>query len=278
MELGLRNLRPLGSDWNAQFSAARALGCAWLQIDGIAAADESQVLDLIEQTGVRIYSITCLNLYLLGPDQEKRRQRIEKVRATIEQAPRLGARCVSVFAGKDPTRSLEENLETFAETFGALAALAEEVGVTIVMENCPMGDGVMGVQNLAFCPEMWERMFERVPSEGLGLELDTGHLPKIGIDPVLAIRAAGRRIRHVGMKDVFISRAEVQRRSALGNVGDFRLAGEGMIDFRAVIAELLAIGYRGPLTLDHVSPQLDTVESYQRPASFLRAICDELGC
>jgi len=278
MEFGLRNLRPLGRDWNAQFEAARALGCAWLQVDGIPEEAEPTVQDLIAESSVRIYSITCLNLYLLGPDQEKRNDRIRRVRSTIEQARRFAAPCVSVFAGKDPTRSLDENLETFAETFGPLAAHAEEHGVTLVMENCPMGDGIMGVRNLAFSPELWERMFALVPSKSLGLELDTGHLPKIGIDPARAVEAAGSRIGHVGMKDVFISQTEVQRRSTLANSGEFRLVGEGMIDFRSVIAALQAAGYQGPLTLDHISPELDSVENYQRAAAHLRAICAELGC
>ena len=63
--------------------------------------------------------------------------------------------------------------------------------------------------NLAFSPEVWERMFELVPSSALGLEMDPSHMVWLGIDYLQAIRDFGDRIYHAHAKDT-----EIQARCA----------------------------------------------------------------
>jgi len=270
--LGLRNFRRYQGDWSRQFEAAAHLGASYLQVDGIPPEEESVVTRLVEQTGIRIQSITCLNTYLLGPDWEKSRSRQEKARFTIAQAARLGTPCVSMFTGHDPARSLEANLDTMQEVFTPLVEMAEAHDVTIVLENCPMGGGARPLGNLAYCPANWAAIFERIPSPHLGLELDFGHLPGLGIDPIRAIAFAGRRIRHVGMKDARPDPEILVREGYFGAFAPHTHPGSGILDFAAIISALAEVGYQGPLTLDHVHPAEDSEETFAPAARYLQGI------
>jgi len=274
MEIGLRNIRALGRDWPAQFEAARQVGAAFLQVDGISAEEADEVRGLMESTGIRIWSITALSTAMIGPDMEKSADEARKVRATVDRAAQLGAPCVTVFAGNDPAKTVEENVATFGRVFAPLADHAAERNVTLVLENCPMTGGrPPAPRNLAYCPAHWEALFEAVPSPALGLELDFGHLPGLGIDPVRAVRDFAPRIRHVGIKDAVVDAEEVYRHGWIGpGIARHCVPGDGVVPFVDVLAALKASGYRGPLTLDHVHPPTDSVETFRRGADHLRRL------
>lgn len=274
MDLGLRNIRSLAGDWPAQFAAAQKVGAAYLQVDGVPDEDAETVAGLIEESGVGVWSVTALSTDLLGPDMDASARQQENVRAAVERAVELGAPCVTVFAGRDRSKSLDDNLAVFGQVFGELADYAAERDVTLVLENCPMTGGQPPApRNLAYCPAHWEAMFKAVPSDGLGLELDFGHLPGLGIDAVRAVHDFGSRIRHVGMKDAHVDPEAVYRNGWIGpGIKEHRAPGEGDIPWRQVIGALREVGYDGPLTMEHIHPPTDSVELYMRIAGFLRSI------
>ena len=89
--------------------------------------------------------------------------------------------------------------------FSRICEHAERCKVKIALENCPMMDrfGMKG-ENIAFSPEIWRLLFELVPSENLGLELDPSHCVWQRIDYVKATKDFGPRIFHVHAKDMEI--------------------------------------------------------------------------
>jgi sugar phosphate isomerase/epimerase len=91
----------------------------------------------------------------------------------------------------------------------------------------------------------------------LGFNFDPSHLFWQGITPHLFIRSFPKKIYHVHMKDVWVSTED--KASILGShltFGDprrgwnFRSIGRGMVDFEAIIRELNAIDYNGPLSVE----------------------------
>jgi inosose dehydratase len=85
----------------------------------------------------------------------------------------------------------------------------------------------------------------------IGLCLDTGHAEYAGIEADRALVAYGPRLAHVHLKDV---RAEVRDRGldfwdAIA-AGVFCPLGEGVVDLRAVLDALEAVGYRGFATIE----------------------------
>ena len=84
--------------------------------------------------------------------------------------------------------------------------------------------------------------------DAVGLLLDTGHLTFAGGDVSATIRRWGHRINHVHVKDVradVLERARSRDWSFPGCVlaGVFTVPGDGSIDFRACLADLVAAGY-----------------------------------
>jgi sugar phosphate isomerase/epimerase len=87
----------------------------------------------------------------------------------------LGVGVVGTFAGNDQTKSPPDNLRALRDVCLPLAAPAEERGVKIAIENCPMifsYDEWPGGTNFARSPALWDEMFEAIPSASFGLNLD----------------------------------------------------------------------------------------------------------
>jgi sugar phosphate isomerase/epimerase len=91
----------------------------------------------------------------------------------------------------------------------------------------------------------------------LGFNFDPSHLLWQGVDPALFVRDFADRIYHVHMKDVAIRRDG--RSGLLGSnlaFGDLRRGwnfvsiGHGDVDFEAIIRELNAARYSGPLSVE----------------------------
>lgn len=101
-------------------------------------------------------------------------------------------------------------------------------------------------------PRDVERLLAR---SHVGLCLDTGHLFVGGGDPAGVARAAGRRVRHVHLKDAdaALSAAVRERRlsyAAAVQQGLYRPLGDGDAGISQVLTELRSIGYDGWYVLE----------------------------
>ncbi len=170
---------------------------------------------------------------------------------------------VSTFAGRDPFKSVADNIPHFKEVFSRFCDEAEKRNVKIAIENCPMMDRfAMHGGNIAFSPEIWDVMFEAVPSKVLGIELDPAHMVWLGIDYVQAIYDYGDRIFHVHAKDMEIRRDVLARTGIYGQCfGDVyglghgwwraRTPGWGEVDWTKLITALLEVNYKGNVDIEH---------------------------
>jgi len=113
----------------------------------------------------------------------------------------------------------------------------------------------------------------------LGFNFDPSHLLWQGIKPELFVRDFSDRIFHVHMKDVALN--SDGRAGILGShlpFGDlrrgwnFRSVGHGDVDFEAIIRELNAIGYSGPLSVEWEDSGMDRDFGAQESLEFVRAI------
>ncbi|MDR0287015.1 MAG: sugar phosphate isomerase/epimerase [Clostridiales bacterium] len=180
----------------------------------------------------------------------------------IDAAQMLGVESVGVFAGRNHTVSLQVNFNEFKEIFTRMTSYAADKGVKIVIENCPMvGWQIPGYPGtISFTPELWEEMFDRVPAENFGLNYDPSHLYFQMIDYIKPIKTFKDKIFHVHAKDAEIFEdnlkyygifdKQLDRREGPG-FWRYRLPGLGKVDFKAMIAELESIGYKGAVSIEH---------------------------
>ncbi|MBR1583936.1 MAG: sugar phosphate isomerase/epimerase [Clostridia bacterium] len=142
-----------------------------------------------------------------------------------------------------PARSLDR----VVDLFGPLVDLAEKNNVKLCFENCPL----MG--NIAISPVMWQRIFERLPSDHIGLAYDPSHLVWEMIDPYGPIREFAPRIFHVHAKDARIDRARLMRTGILTDFSwwQYVIPGRGELNWHTILTELKAVGFDGTISLEH---------------------------
>jgi len=233
-----------------------------LDAAGLDQARADEVRALFDRHGLAMSSIAYYDNNL-HPDPEARRAINGHVGACIEAAALLGCPSVGTFVGRDPGRTVAENLAEAEGIFAPLVDLAGERGVALIVENCPMEgwhpDGYPG--NLAYSPELWEWMF----SLGLGLNFDPSHLLWLGIDPVAALRPYVDRVAHAHAKDAEVFPERRDRYGVFGRTVErtdgwdsgwwrYRMPGLGQIDWRHLVDALYEGGFDGVLSVEHEDP------------------------
>ena len=114
----------------------------------------------------------------MDEDLEKRAVNIEHLKKVINMSALLGVNMVTTFIGRAQSKTVEENLELFREIWPPIIKFAEEKGVRVAIENCPMLFGAEqwpGGQNLFTTPKLWRKMFEIIPSDYFGINYDPSH-------------------------------------------------------------------------------------------------------
>jgi len=192
----------------------------------------------------------------LTPDADEANTYIEHIKKVISAAGLLGVGVVNTFIGRDWTRSVDDNWPRFREVWPPLVEFAEDHGVRIGIENCPMfftDDEWPGGKNLAHSPAIWRRMFEEIPSRSFGLNYDPSHLVWQQIDGVKPLYEFGERIFHVHAKDAKINRKGLDEHGVLATPLKWhtpKLPGLGDVAWGELFSGLADIGYQGPVCIE----------------------------
>ena len=233
-----------------------------LNVAGFSPSDAEQVKALFSTHDLTLSSLAFYDNNL-HPDRDERQAINDHVLACIDAAALLGCPTVGTFVGRDPYRTVADNLADAEKVFAPLVDRAGERGVKLVIENCVMEgwhpDGYPG--NLAYSPELWEWMF----SLGLYLNFDPSHLLWMGIDPVAALTPYVDRVVHAQAKDIQVFPAKrnhygypgkAVNRSDPWDVGwwRYRVPGLGDVDWRRVVDALYEGGFDGVLSVEHEDP------------------------
>ena len=241
--------------WPRGKAERRYAGVTHIDVEGFGEDDARRVQELLARTGV---AISGLGYYPnpLAPDPAEAATCVEHIRKVIRAARLLGVGLVNTFIGRDWTRSIEENWPRFRETWRPLVAFAEEQGVRIGIENCPMlftQDEWPGGKNLATTPAIWRCMFEEIPSPNLGLNYDPSHLVWQRIDYVKPVREFASRIFHVHAKDARVDQGRLDEVGILAAPLQFhtpKLPGLGDVNWGRLFSVLSDVSYEGPVCIE----------------------------
>ncbi len=239
--------------WPKGKAERRYAGVTHVDVTNFTARDAMYLSDNVRRRGL---TISALGYYPnpLVADPAERQVYVDHIKKVIDAAALLGLGTVNTFIGRDHTKSVEDNWPVFEEVWPPLVRYAEEKGVRIGIENCPMLfslDEWPGGKNLAFSPEIWTRMFEAIPSPSFGLNYDPSHLVWQFIDPIKPIHDFRDRIFHVHAKDEKVSPELLYQRGILGLKWHIpKLPGLGSVDWGAFYSALTDIGYQGPVCIE----------------------------
>jgi sugar phosphate isomerase/epimerase len=241
--------------WPVGKAERKYAGVTHIDVTALAKSQAQEILGHCQDQGV---SISALGYYpnMLDPDAAVSRAAVAHFKKVIAAAPKLGVNLVTGFVGRDWTKTVDENWPRFLKTWQPIIKYAEDHGVKIGIENCPMSftrDEWPAGKNLMTTPAIWRRAFNDIDSSSFGLNYDPSHFILQDMDPLSPLAEFKSKLFHVHAKDVKINRA------ALNEVGRFdfplqwhqpRIPGYGDINWAAFMAELMRIGYTGPLCIE----------------------------
>ncbi len=239
--------------WPVGKAERRYAGVTHVDVSNFGKAEAGHVKGLAQKYGV---AISGLGYYPnpLAADPAERETYIDHIKKVIAASAMLGVNVMNTFIGRDPTKTIEDNWPMFDPTWKPIITFAEQQGVKIGIENCPMLfslDEWPGGTNLAISPEVWRRMFAAIPSAHFGLNFDPSHLLWQHIDYVRAIYEFKDRLIHVHAKDEKIMPDLIYDRGITGVKWHVpKLPGLGSVEWGKFFSALTDVNYRGAVCIE----------------------------
>lgn len=241
--------------WPPGKADRRYSGVTHLDVSTFGTDDVQRVLELTARYGV---AISGLGYYPnpLSADAVESEIAVAHLHRLIDASAALGINVVNSFIGRDPAKSVEANWPRFLEVWLPLIGHAQERGVRVGIENCPMlfsQDEWPGGKNLATTPSVWRRMFDAIPSKSLGLNYDPSHMIWQQMDYLGPLAEFRDRLVHIHAKDARIERKALDDHGVLSYPKLWhtpKLPGMGDIHWGAFLGALADAGYDGHVAIE----------------------------
>jgi sugar phosphate isomerase/epimerase len=266
--------------WPRGKAERRYAGVTHVDVANLTKEGADEIKGIFATAGV---SISGLGYYPnpLAADPDESKVAVDHIMRVVEAAKLLEVPVVNTFIGRDPKKSVDESWPRFRAVWPPLIRFAEDHGIKIGIENCPMiftNDEWPGGKNLAYSPAIWRRMFEEIPSANFGLNYDPSHLIWLRIDESAPLREFASRLVHVHAKDVRVDQSRLNDVGIMGTPLQFhtpKLPGLGDVDWGRFFSNLTDVGYDGPVCVEVEDRAYEgTLESrkasLRQSANFLR--------
>lgn len=142
----------------------------------------------VAETGVKIADVAYFD-DLLHEDRAIRAEKQEFMIKVMDAAVLLGVEAVCGFVGRDQSKTLEENLGEFEESFVPLLQAAKDRGLQYRVEQCPMpgwNSNDNFFNNIGYVPGMWIALHQIAERHGVGdqfrIHYDPSHSILMGQD------------------------------------------------------------------------------------------------
>jgi sugar phosphate isomerase/epimerase len=224
----------------------------------VANLSEQQARELRAEIEEKGLEISGLGYYPnpLHPEPQARAAAIEHLKSVIVATGRMGLPVTNTFCGGDASKHVDANWEEALRVWPDIVRFANDHGVKITFENCPMifsYDEWPAGHNIAWSPYIWRRILEEWGGT-VGLNYDPSHLVWLMIDQGRFIREFGPHILHMQAKDVMIDRDGLYERGTLSSGIGWqvpRIPGLGDAPWPEIFSNLYRVGYDGPIIIEH---------------------------
>lgn len=219
----------------------------------VASLDENKAAAIKKLCADKGVEISSLAYYpnTLDPDLGKRQNYIAHIYKLIDASAMLDVNMVTTFLGRDPHKTVSENLKLVEEVWPQIIAYAEKKGVKIGIENCPMlftEDEWPGGQNLMTSPSNWRKIFQILDSPNFGINYDPSHFVWQQIDYIKPIYEFKDKIFHVHYKDIKVFKDKLSDVGVMAAPLEYmspKLPGLGDVDWGRYVSALTDVGYSG---------------------------------
>ena len=203
-------------------------------LDHFRMGSEQEAMELCGKLGLSVASWSIANDFAVKDLNAP----VAKLQEDLRTAKRLGAPVLRVFSGEPkPGMEYEEARNLIIEGFRRCAPLAEELGVTMAIENHGAMSG-RGAQVRALINGVGSHNFAAAP--------DLGSFFTVGDDPVETVKMLLPDVAHVHVWDCV--------RTAAGSCEN-TIIGEGCVDIKGVVKVLKDGGYNGVVSMEYEGPE-----------------------
>ena len=236
-----------------------------LDLNKLSDTDIAKVADTFAKNNVAVGTLQCAMQHLHS-DPQVRAENNAYFEKALRTAKQFGTNIVMTQIYIERGLKPETQIAAYKEVFSRFAEIAEKENIIIPIENCPHWIGYpLSVGNLAASPELWDAMFDAVPSKRIGLEFDPSHLLWMGIDYIKAIRKYGDKILAFHAKDTEMLEDGANQYGILGRqIGStndwdsgwwrYRIPGWGDLDWQGIFRALNDISFDGVMVIEHEDP------------------------
>ncbi|MDQ0362076.1 sugar phosphate isomerase/epimerase family protein [Breznakia pachnodae] len=236
--------------WPKGKAERRYAGVSHIDVDNLNDQTAKEILNYCKEKKVEI---SALAYYpnTMDPDVDKREYYVNHLKQVIRAASKLGVKTVTTFIGRDPKKSVDDNLKDVAAIWNPILEVAEECDVNIAIENCPMlftSDEWPGGQNLMTSPANWRKVFEILPTKRLGINYDPSHFIWQQIDYIAPLYEFKDRIYHVHYKDIKVYSEKLKDVGVMATPLEYmapKVPGLGDVNWGKYVSALTDIGFDG---------------------------------
>jgi len=232
MKLGANSVLFGGYDLETAFRCLALAGYDGIELSAIPGMSEHLVLERWRELvpDIRRYSREY-GLELLAIEQPS--QDPERMEQAFQAAAELGIPIVN--CGPGGKTGDEASFQQSVDSIGRLAERAEHYGLTLCVK-AHVGAAIHDTPTTL-------RLIEAIRSPAFGIDMDPSHIHRAGEDPVEALRAVIRHVRHVHIRDC-------KGRERGPGKPELQANGRGDIDLLGYLRVLHEHGYTGPVDLE----------------------------
>lgn len=232
MKLGANSVLFGGHDLETAFRYIAACGYDGIELSAIDGMSEHLVLDRWQELAPRIKELARqYNLPILAMEQPS--QTPAQMEKAFAAAAEIGIPIIN--CGPGGKANDESTFQGVVDSLGKLADRAGQFGVTLCFK-AHVGQYVYNTPTTL-------KVLAALDHPSLGLDMDPSHIWRAGEDPVEAISAAAKRIRHVHIRDC-------KGRQQNPGTPEMQANGRGDINLLGYIRVLHESGYTGPVDLE----------------------------
>lgn len=236
--------------WPQGGAQRRYAGVSHIDVANLTEEKAAYIKKYCEEKGVEISSLAYYP-NPLDPDEEKRKDYIEHIYKLMDASVMLGVNMITTFIGRDSSKTVDANMELVKEIWTPIMHYAEEKGVRVAIENCPMlftNDEWPGGQNIMTTPANWRRVFEILDSPNLGINYDPSHFVWQQIDYIKPLYEFKDKIFHVHYKDIKVYQDKLREVGVMALPLEYmtpKIPGLGDVDWGKYVSALTDIGFDG---------------------------------
>jgi sugar phosphate isomerase/epimerase len=256
--------KPLGVDGLEWYSG-------FLEMQDI--ANWAPLRQAVEDSGMCV-PMLCCSPDFTHPDQAFRDAEIEKEKGWLRMAAALGAKYCRVLSGqRRPEVEIEEGIGYTVDSIRACLPLAEELGVTLIIEN-HYKDDFWNYPEFAQKMDIFCEVVARIDHPNFGVNYDPSNTFLAGEDPLELLRRVAGRVVTMHASDRYLAEGTIEdlRRDETGAEGYAKRLrhgqiGEGLNDYDAIFGILKGVGFDGWISIED---GVDGIDQLARSAEFLK--------